>query len=105
MPRRYQSADGSMSSGIQTMSVLDLRLGHGAPLRRAVLHLPERPHVVDMPRVLTGIRRRRHQLRAPEMADRAVALGEHGRDRLLHFVLVLGVVVAVVRVVLRREET
>jgi hypothetical protein len=41
---------------------------------------PQRPHEVDVTRVLAGLRRE-EQLAAPDVADQTVALDERRRDR------------------------
>src|SRR5207302_11350142 len=73
--------------------VRDGRAPVPAPARRTVEHEPERPHEVHVARVLGLLPGRVEQLARPEVANAAVAPGEHREDRPLVPGLVLGAVV------------
>src|SRR5262245_47441902 len=75
-----------------------------ASVRDHVEHLPDRPHVVDMARMLARLRLRSEELAAPAMVDRAAALREDMSDRKLPRLVGFGVVVAVERRARRRVQ-
>src|SRR3954470_4019598 len=69
-----------------------------------VEHLPDRPHVVDVARMLARVVRRAEELAAPAVMDLPAAAGEDVRDRKLAPFVRLRVVVAVERRARRRVE-
>src|SRR3989442_11871191 len=74
-------------------------------LGRAVEDRPQRPHEVDVPRVLARLARNQEQLTAPELVDLPVAAGEDRRHRKFGAVGRLGLVGTVVGGVGGREQT
>jgi len=74
-------------------------LSWGPPVRApslgcAVEHAPHRPHEIDVPEVLAGVRLRPPDLACPEVADLAVALHENLGQRQLLAAGILCVVIA-----------
>src|SRR5258708_26770473 len=65
-----------MTSSLTLFSVVELWPPVCAStLGRAVEDRPQRPHEVDVPRVLAGLARNQEQLTAPEVVDLPVAAG------------------------------
>src|SRR2546425_7562702 len=95
-----------MTSSLTLACVVELWPPVCAPtLGRAVEDQPQRPHEIDVPHVLAGLRADEEQLAAPEVVDLSVAAGEDRSHRHLIAVGRLGLGVTGVGVFCGREQT
>src|ERR1700730_8226737 len=76
-----------------------------APVAREVEQVPNRLEGADMAGILSGVRRRVKELRAPEVADHTAAALEHIQHRSLRALRGLAEVVAVVGVADRGQQS